>query len=108
MPDVGDWYYLVRHWNTLGRLINTGMGRTWLSWQEIHAWTQATGTELQPFEKEWLHTMSRAYVSMLHEAEDPNCQPPYLMEMKPVDRNAISEGIRRVFGAFIKDRDGKK
>ena len=47
--------------------------------------------------------MSRAYVSMSYEAEDINCQAPYLMELGKIDRAAVSEGIRKAFMGMVNE-----
>lgn len=104
MPPVEPFGYLVRCWESAGRLQNTGMGRSAISWQELDSWATRTGNDLMPWEFEAIRSMSIAFVGMLTEAEDINCPPPYVMEVGPIDKDRISDGLRKVFEALAKDK----
>jgi len=59
---------------------STGMGPVPLSWVDIEAWLNATGTKLETWEKLMIKTMSEAYVGERLDTE-PNKLAPWIKVM---------------------------
>ena len=56
-----------------------------LTWQEIAAWEQLTGIELEPWEAKTIRSMSAAFVSQRFEARKAGCPAPYSTEQDEQD-----------------------
>src|SRR5690606_36385666 len=87
LPPIRTGQDLIEHFYEVGQ------GDKPVSWQELSAWCEMTGTELSAWEAVALSKMSRAYHAQLIQARDAQCPPPWLVPMAKLDRKAISEGI---------------
>jgi len=69
-------FYLVEYLWEAGASLSTGMGSVPLTWQELKAWQEQTGIELQPWELRIIRKASQEYVVQAQEAHKPDCPPP--------------------------------
>ncbi|TWI69061.1 hypothetical protein IP91_00126 [Pseudoduganella lurida] len=92
------------------------MGDQELTFGEMSAWCERSGADLDDFESLALKQMSRAYLSMAHQARDPKCicpafDAPDLDEMEPEDaaeqRTKVEQGLAKWF-ASAEDAHGKR
>jgi len=77
LPPVEDGDYLLEMLNRCGMVSQGAGGITSISWQEIKAFKELSGEEIDWWEADVLMSMSHAYVSMYHRASDANMPPPY-------------------------------
>lgn len=77
LPPVEAAGYLVGHLWEVGPTMATGSGSGPITFQELHAWQEQIGVELQPWEIRILRQLSLDYLVEFRKAEDPLCPPPY-------------------------------
>ena len=80
MPEAEHGDYLVN--------IMYALGCCNVSYGDINAWQEATGSHLTPWETETLYTMCNAYTVQLSKSSDVKCQPPYWEQAKNIDVDA--------------------
>ena len=61
----------------VGLYSSNGMGMTPLSWVDIQAWSQLTGSQLTPSEARLMRKLSFIYVSQYNASKDIKCEAPY-------------------------------
>lgn len=66
LDESDEWLTSVLY--TLGPAVGTGFGLSSISWSEMRAWCELTGTRLASWQAEGLVLMSRAYVGEYNEA----------------------------------------
>jgi hypothetical protein len=87
--------YLIDYFFECGACLSTGMGNVPITWQELKAWQDQTGIELQPWEARILKQASRAYVTQAQESTKPNCPPPgRVVEADPLKQ---AQKIKSIF-----------
>ncbi len=64
-----------------------------LTWQELNAWKQATGTRLSAWEACAIMRMASAYTSSLVEYAEKAVPSPWLSE--EVNRNQVADDVRK-------------
>jgi hypothetical protein len=70
-----------------------------MSHADLMAWQLNTGVELQAWEARALRRLSTAYVVASQDAQQVDC-PPFFIEQPANDhRQAVSDGVRSIFGA---------
>lgn len=79
-PPLAPSEYLHEWLMDAGPVENGGMGATRLSAVEIEAWARSEEIDLSGNDARLLRAMSAAYAGMLHEANKPDCPPPYATE----------------------------
>jgi len=93
MPPL-DTDYLIGYLFEIGPTMAAGMGSGPITHEEILAWQELTGIELQPWEARFLRRLSLEYVSELHHAETlgyvPAWRPP---DWKP-EPSAVQLSLR--------------
>jgi hypothetical protein len=89
MPDVSAPFMLTYLFD-VGPVRGGGMGPVPLVPENLIAWQQETGIELQPWQSHMLRRLSRDYLIQLNEAEDQKCQPPW------VPQNEKHQSLRQV------------
>jgi len=77
LPPVEDGDYLLEMLNRCGMVSQGAGGIASISWQEIKAFKELSGEEIDWWEADVLMSLSRAYVSMYHRASDAHMPPPY-------------------------------
>lgn len=77
--DKGE-EYLLATWREIGMFGHGAMGAVPLTWSEIKAYCELTGVNLDVWEVGVIMRLSRAYVSMLSEAKNPDAEPPYITD----------------------------
>lgn len=68
---------LITAWQELGLFDSGGMGQAPLKWSEIKFYSDQSGRKLSSWESRQVRSMSEAYCSFAHLAENRLCQPPY-------------------------------
>lgn len=97
-PPLEYCHHLVNYMQELGFVSQSEMGLCPLNWQEIKAWMEATGTDLDPWSLSLLITLSRKYLSQLNQSENPQTPAPY--NPFKVDRKQVSKQIDRLFASL--------
>jgi len=77
MPPLGGAGYLVSHLFEVGPVMAGGFGPVPLSFQELQAYQEATGLELQRWEVLFLRRLSSEYLTASSQAGDLNCPAPW-------------------------------
>lgn len=73
------------------------MGIEPLSFREIHAWSQATSTVLQPWESLAMRSLSSDYVFQYRESESPTAPAPYMggdMEVRRQETDSFFRNLK--------------
>lgn len=70
-----------------------------LTWQDLEAWADLTGTPLNSWESQAIMAVSRAYMSAIREYSDNETPAPY--QSLEFDRNKVADKVR---GALRKRR----
>lgn len=97
MPPVEGGEYLLGYLWEVGPVMPGGMGAVVLSWQELRAWQESIGFELDPWESRILRRLSRDYLAESHKAEKHDCPPPWKEAdgfVKAVAAKSLQESIR--------------
>jgi len=83
-------------------------GPVTISWQEINAWLQATGTAATREELVMLRKLSGEYVAQYNRSDNPNEPPPNSAGEK-VDKAAVSQDLKAMLrGAAAEAKKAKK
>ena len=98
MPPPGAAAHLVGYLYEIGPVSSGGMGAVVISWQELHAWQEATGVELASWEARGLKRLSQEYLSTSHEAQAHDCPAPYADQLSFYARAVISDKVSHIFG----------
>ena len=101
MPKIGEESYLLQIWFDLGMVGSGAMGAIQLTAQEISAWSNLSGVELEPWEFACIRKMSAAYLRHLNEGENPESLPPYGDPINEFDRNVVQKKVVNAFKAFL-------
>jgi len=75
-----------------------------VTFEEIRAWLDLTGSNLTPWEAETLRVLSEAYVVQLAKSHSPDSQPPY--DARSVDE--MRERTQNQFERLFKQYGGKR
>jgi len=101
MPKIEEESYLLQIWFDLGMVGSGAMGPVQLSAQEIKAWCDLSGIDLEPWEYTCIRKMSSVYLGMLTKGEDPDALPPYGDPINEFDRNVVQKKVVNAFKAFL-------
>ncbi|MBY0455261.1 MAG: hypothetical protein K2Q11_10335 [Burkholderiaceae bacterium] len=77
LPDVFAGQYLLDWLFEIGPTQPAGMGSGPVTFQELAAWQQQAGIELQPWEASMLRRLSVEYLNESYEATNAARPPPY-------------------------------
>lgn len=78
LPPVPDHAgYLLEHFFDVGPAMPGAMAPAPITYGELQAWAERTGTSLQPWEARALRSLSRSYVNELAAARSPNRPAPW-------------------------------
>jgi len=102
IPPAGLGAYLVQYLFDAGPVAHAGQGAVPLGWQDLQAWQQGTGIELQPWEARIVRTLSHAFVASSIAARAPDCPAPYTEAPTPDQRTHVANTLRSIFSAFKK------
>ncbi len=106
MPDPGDAAYLIEFLMEIGPVNSGQSGPIPVSWSDINAWQQATGTILTGQELVQIRELSKLYCSQYHDSMDRNCPAPYV-DPDAVDHNKLGNHIKKVFRARQENKKKK-
>jgi len=101
MPPIGEESYLLQIWFDLGMVGSGAMGAIQLTAQEISAWSNLSGVELEAWEFACIRKMSAAYLRHMNEGENPDSLPPYGDPINEFDRNVVQKKVVNAFKAFL-------
>ena len=98
---------LTKLFKLCGFNMQGGMGATYLTWQEVQAFSDASKYNLSGWEAEQLIQMSRAFVNQSRKAQDIDCLPPYTdhrqtAEEKQQMRARVSKKLDSMFASMTK------
>lgn len=85
MPPMGDAGYLID--------LACEAGLHELTWQELNAWKQATGSAIGPWEANAIKAISAAYTAAIIEYRDKAVSAPW--QPKAMTENAVRNALRR-------------
>jgi hypothetical protein len=84
---------------------NNGFGLAELSYSDIKDWADIKRIDLQPWEADLLHTLSRRYVEQYNKSDKPDSLSPYkTKEQELVKANDIEERLRGFARSFNNSR----
>lgn len=99
LPPIGAAGHLVGYLFDAGPVSHGSMGPVPLSHADLAAWQANTGIELQAWEARGLRKLSTAYVAASQDAQQADCPPFYIEKPANDHRQAVSDGVRSIFGA---------
>lgn len=76
MPPVGAAEYLISYLWEVGPTMVAGGYPGPVTHEELRAWMDLTGIELEPWEVRFLRRLSGEYLAQSHKAERLDCQAP--------------------------------
>jgi len=94
-PDPGPLGYLLEYLKEVGPAMVNGNFPAPVSWQEIQAWQELTGINLDAFEAQIIRELSCVYAEQYVKSEKIECPPPWVDAQ--ADKTAISERVKRLF-----------
>lgn len=103
MPPVPPLWYLVEWLFEVGPVSSVGMGPTPLTWGELAAWASLVSAELGPLEARSLRRLSKEYVTMLLEAEKPECRAPW--SDPSTESSSVSDDLARILDGIMTRRE---
>ena len=108
MPEVTHGEWLLGWLFEAGPLASDGMGARGLSWPELAAWRDCTGTLASPWEMQALRRLSAVYAAAHHAGQEPDC-PAYWLHPDLTIANvgkseAAGQQIKTLFSALAKPK----
>lgn len=94
LPDIEHGSHVIQWLHEVGPTQQGMNGPEPLSWQEINAWRQATGTVATTEELIMLRNLSRQYVSQYQRSDNPEEPAPH--KPRATDKAALSSQISGV------------
>lgn len=94
--------YLIAYLFEVGPTVAAGGYPAPVSNQELLAWQQTLGIELQPWENRFLRRLSNDYLSQWHRSEKPNCPEPILEQSGERDMRNVARNLQRTLEAMAK------
>lgn len=88
LPPVEEAGYLIDYLMEVGPVTSGGMSAAAISYSEIAAWSQITGTIISPWDAHMLRYLSRVYVNQYADSKDPRAPAPWQDSMPIEDRRA--------------------
>lgn len=79
MPPVDDYQHLVAWFHEIGPVAAGVLGTIPVSYQEMAAWAEMTGTEIDTWEAWAVRRMSEQYCFQAHISESARCPAPFQM-----------------------------
>ena len=101
MPAIDNYVYLIDWLFELGPTMQSSMGSSPLTFEEIRAW--GIDIDLSPWEASTLRRLSLDYLSMLHTGSEPKCPPPFVARKQSEERTKqVSNGLKDLFMQIAK------
>jgi hypothetical protein len=83
-----------------GPTVPGGGGAAPLTWSALNAWTEGSGTPLEPWQGRLLRRLSAEWLAQADKARKPDCPEPMQEdEGQAASGSSIAERIKRAFGA---------
>lgn len=95
-PYLTDWFLEI------GPTAPGGMGDAPISWQDMAAWSQVTGIELDPWEGRTLRRLSIAHINQKYAAKKPGCIEPRLEADRAKAEEVSRDRVSSQFAAMVK------
>ena len=106
MPELVGGEWLIGWLFEAGPLASDGMGARGLSWPELAAWRDCTGTPAGPWEMSALRRLSAVYAAAYHASQEADCPAywlhPELATVSISKSEAAGQQIKTLFGALAK------
>jgi hypothetical protein len=96
LPDADP--LLVSHFRKVGPCLGVGMGVYPVTWQELKAYSELSGSNLTAWEAEQIIMMSSRYCNYLQIGKKPT-PPPYEREFTAEDIRQQNESISKILEA---------
>lgn len=99
-PHITDWLLEI------GPSFGTGMGERAIGWQDMAAWSQHTGIDLDPWEAKTIRRLSQVYLSQRYDAKKPDCPAPHVGEREEIvsQRDNVAHRVKTAFGGLFGKR----
>ena len=107
-PPLVAGEYLIGYLSELGFVERTGFGDAQLSCQEVRAWCDGTGVNLNAWEFRVIRELSLAFVCQSSVSEEPDCPAPYIDMPDEEKQQRLAQSIERVFEARIARKSKRK
>jgi len=95
LPDIQGAEYLVEMFNEVGAGV---------SWSDLLAWRDATGTVLTPGEALAVKDISAEYMAQLHRSLEPGCPSPNIEIVS--NRANVEHKLKALFSMMRNRKDG--
>lgn len=108
-PPIDYAENLISYLSEFGPCVSSGMGLAPVSFQEIKAWSEMTGTILTSWEYLALRELSVTYVSQHAESESPKCPAPYTSD--DIDQEQVRKAMREQIKAHnqrMREKNGSR
>lgn len=102
MPPAGDAEYLLGHLWDVGPAMAAGGYPGPVTYEEMRAWMDLTGVELEPWEVHFLRRLSGEYLSESHRAEKRDCAEPVMRGSSSRDLAAVAKTMQESLRALAK------
>ena len=79
----------------IGEAMQSGDGLVSVTWGDILAWSEMTGSNLTPGESEAIRFLSAAYVALYYESRESGCLAPNIERLK--DREIVAGKMKSLF-----------
>lgn len=103
MPDISPCEHIVDYLFEVGPTT----GEHSVEPTQLEAWQRLTGIVLNEFEAVQVLQLSKSYLSMLHEAREENCPPPYRVERTAEDKRRAAKAIREALHGSVPESTNK-
>jgi hypothetical protein len=100
LPDLGEAVYFTSLLFEIGEARLSGERIASLSWEELRAWMDVTGSDISPGTAESLRHLSTCYVSQYYESIDPGCTSPHIET--PPNREQVEGKMKSLFAMLRK------
>jgi hypothetical protein len=94
LPDCPS-EQLVKWLFEIGPVMSSGMGPMPITWSELKAWQELTGTELEPWEARTLVALSREFAGEAVAAAKIDCPAPFSTELSDSEREKVASAVSR-------------
>lgn len=98
-PHITDWFLEI------GPAVSAGMGEAPIGWQDMAAWSDLTGIELDAWEARTIRSLSEVFVAERHRARKPACMAPY-SALPAENRARVDTQFKALVGALAGRKGG--
>lgn len=100
-PINEEYKFMIDWWKELGMFSDLGNGPCPLTFQEVKAWAELTGSKLTSWRSRLLVKMSQQYCALLRTSDGKDMSPPHKIEVTEEEmqtvRNEVANKISSMF-----------